>query len=100
MRFLTTLSCCLIISMSSGFAQQSGTGAEGRFPGKHYSNGEEIPGVGRAMGDVYILPNGGAYGIAKDSGIRLRGGSFMYFGDLGDPKNAILVTPAGSPATR
>lgn len=69
-------------------------------PGKHYANGEAIPGVGFAMGDVYVLPNGEAYGVGTNSGIHWSNGAMMFFGNTVTAKNGIRITQPGSPATK
>jgi tetratricopeptide (TPR) repeat protein len=70
-----------------------------RASARHYTDGEAIPGVGTAMGDVYILPDGGCFG-GPGSGIHWSSGARMSFGSTISAQSPIRLVPAGSPATR
>jgi hypothetical protein len=69
-------------------------------PPKHYADGEAIPGVGWAIGDVYILPDGGCYGGGDSSGIRWNSGARMMFGNTISRFSPLHLVQAGSPATK
>ncbi len=71
-----------------------------RASAKHYTNGQVIPGVGTAMGDVYILPDGGCFGGEGKCGIRWMNGAQAWFGDTITAKSPIKLVQPGSPATR
>lgn len=66
----------------------------------HYTNGEVIPGVGTAMGDVYILPDGGCFGGKGNCGIRWTNGAQMWFGDTVSAQAPLRLVQARSPATK
>lgn len=70
-----------------------------RSSAKHYSDGEPIPGVGTAIGNVYILPNGGCFGD-KGAGIHWTSGAVAYFGDTVSSQNPMRLVQPGSPATQ
>jgi hypothetical protein len=71
-----------------------------RASAKHYINGQSIPGVGTAIGDVYILPDGGAFGGKVNCGIRWSSGAQMMFGNTITAKTPIRLVQSGSPATK
>ena len=71
-----------------------------RSSAKHYTNGQEIPGVGTAMGDVYILPDGGCFGGEGECGIRWTNGAQALFGKTITPRSPIVLFKPGSPATK
>ena len=73
--------------------------AASRSSAKHYTDGQPIPGVGTAIGSVYILPNGGCFGD-PGAGIHWASGARMYFGDTVSAQNPILLVQPGSPATK
>jgi hypothetical protein len=57
-------------------AQKSTTGSTA----KHFTDGQAMPGIGTAIGDVYVLPDGGCYGGKAGSGIHWSNGAKMIFG--------------------
>jgi hypothetical protein len=63
-------------------------------PPKHYTDGQEIPGVGRAIGDVYFLPSGQCYGEGSHCGIQWKSGSTMIFAA---PEMQFQLLRPGSP---
>lgn len=67
---------------------------------KHYTNAQKIPGVGTAVGDVYILPDGGCFGGAGKSGILYPNKNLMLFGKGVSAHNPLRLVEAGSPATK
>ena len=56
--------------------QKATTGASA----KHFTDGQAMPGIGTAIGDVYVLPDGGCYGGKAGSGIHWSNGAKMIFG--------------------
>lgn len=71
-----------------------------RSSAKHYTNGQAIPDAGTAMGDIYILPDGGCYGGEGMCGIRWTNGGQMWFGDSVSAQRPLRVFEPGSPATK
>jgi hypothetical protein len=71
-----------------------------RASAKHYTNAQKIPGVGTAVGDVYVLPNGGCFGGAGKSGILYPNKNLMLFGRGVSARNPLHLFEAGSPATK
>jgi tetratricopeptide (TPR) repeat protein len=74
-------------------------GDAARSSARHYSDGEPIPGVGTAIGNVYVLPNGGCFGD-KGAGIHWTSGAKMFFGDNVFAQNPMVLVRPGSPATQ
>jgi tetratricopeptide (TPR) repeat protein len=70
-----------------------------RSSAKHYTDGQSIPGVGTAIGDVYILPDGGCFGD-KGSGIHWTTGATSYFGSTVSAQSPLRLVQPGSPATK
>ena len=72
-----------------------------RSSAKHYTDGQPIPGVGTAIGDVYILPDGRCFGGEGTCGIQWTSGSQMMFGaDITARTPMWGLIQAGSPATK
>ena len=71
-----------------------------RASARHYADRESIPGLGTAIGDVYILPNGGCFGEPGKSGVRMTNGATMYFGASITAQTPMRLVQAGSPATK
>ena len=71
-----------------------------RSSAKHYTDGQAIPGVGTAIGDVYILPDGGCFGGAGKCGIRWANGAIWWFGDTISARTPLRCVQPGSPATK
>jgi len=45
---------------------------------RHFSNGERIPGVGTAIGSIYVLPSGGVYPGSGGGGIHFSYGAIVH----------------------
>jgi hypothetical protein len=58
---------------------------------KHFTDGQSIPGVGTAIGDVYVLPDGRCYGGKSGSGIHFSNGATSIFGATITAQSPILV---------
>ena len=71
-----------------------------RASAKHYTDGQAIPGVGTAIGDVYILPNGGCFGGEGTCGIHWSSGAQMMFGATISAQSPMSLVQPGSPATQ
>ena len=71
-----------------------------RASAKHYTDGQAIPGVGTAMGDVYILPDGGCFGGEGNCGIHWTSGAQSWFGNTVSAQSPIRLVQPGSPATQ
>jgi hypothetical protein len=76
------LSCVFVCALVLGLAFSGCSREEEkiRATATHYTDGQEIPGVGTAMGDVYVLPDGGCFGGAGKCGIHYKSGARTYFG--------------------
>jgi hypothetical protein len=58
---------------------------------KHFTDGQAMPGIGTAIGDVYVLPDGGCYGGKAGSGIHWSNGAQMFFGTNISAQSPVLV---------
>jgi len=58
---------------------------------KHFTDGQAMPGIGTAIGDVYVLPDGGCYGGKAGSGIHWSNGAKMLFGTTISAQSPVLA---------
>lgn len=85
--------------VSDGFREWAAREDAIRSSAKRYTDGQSIPGVGTAIGDVYILPDGGCFG-GKGSGIHWTSGATTYFGNTVSAQSPLRLVQPGSPATK